>query len=156
MPRDESEPEELWRSILARKENGSAQESDPRHARSNGSGPKSDSVLVDVLYNVLMDAHSVSAAGGADARSKLQEAIVASPVRSLPLQSRRRPLLQASGWRHTVLAAALLLITLFAIGYVVWYAMPKTCVDTTPRPTTPRTGPAGGPSESGKRSAPAL
>ena len=152
MPRDDSSPEQLWETVRARTRNEAAANG-PASDHANGSAPNIDALLVDALYHVLRE--SPEAIDGAEARGRLREAIVATasapPVISLP---ERRRAWSISGRRQTLLAAALILITVAAIGYLLSCFWPALCgTPSTPLVTPslpnklherlPKTGPAG-------------
>lgn len=137
MPHDESGSDQLWTYIQARKQADPANKNGHAPAAANGSAPSADAVLVEALYQTLQETNAAGATDGSEARAALQAVIAASPVRQPDPGRVKRPFWQLSGSRQVVQAVALLLITIAAIGYLVWSSWSASCQHSNvPAPST--------------------
>ena len=128
MRRDESNAERLWDKIEACKRNGSSAVHGSASAPTNGAAGHPDSALIHALCMTLQEEDSASAADRLAARTRLQAAIGAATAAPSAVQPAiRRGFWNVSGRRQVLLAAALILLTVAAIGYAVWASWPELC-----------------------------
>jgi hypothetical protein len=142
MPHDDSHQEQLWRLIHERKQAGNETGSSSRNATTEESS-EADALLVDSLYKVLRGSEDGDAKRQAYARALLEDTI-ARDCASAALPRGRRGFWRLNGKRELLLVAALLLITISAVAYVLWSARPRQCEDPEPPagcPTPMQTAP---------------
>jgi hypothetical protein len=124
---DESYPEgtqdQLWSMIEACKQNGHAH----RHGHAGASANGGAKALINALYRTFTEDHKPLATDGLAARARLL-AEISSPqaVPAAPHTSARR-FWGVPGKRQLLLAAALIIITVAAIGYLIYASQPAEC-----------------------------
>jgi hypothetical protein len=124
MQRADSEQEQLWNDIQARKQQEPPRSNGHRNGVSNGSGPSTDALLVNLLWSTLEEDQVSAPAHSAATRALLKAAISAdTAARKMP-QAQKPKFWQVSNRRQCAAVVALCLVTVAALGYLFWYFGP--------------------------------
>jgi hypothetical protein len=124
MQRAELEQEQLWNHIQACKQNETPNSNGHRNGGSNGAAGYADALLVSAL-SAALDEDRISAAVGATApRALLRAAIHADTTSRIVRRPPARKFWNVAGRRQLLLAVALCLVTVSALGYLTWYFHP--------------------------------
>jgi len=140
MQRAEFDEEQLWSHIQERKQTESTCCSCDVNAGSDDSGASTDALLVSVLFATLEEDRAATPDSAATSRALLKAAIGVDVAARNVRYPRKLKFWQPSGRRHSAAVVALCLITVAALGYLIWYLGPgqSNCNETPPQPRPPK------------------
>ena len=125
MQRAELEQEQLWSQIQARKQRESPRSNGHRNGSSNGSGTEIDALLVNMLCTTFEEDQAAAASVSGATRALLQTAIRADTASRIVRYPSKRNFWQVSGNRQLAGTLALCMVTIAALGYLIWQEWAK-------------------------------